>query len=215
MAVTIGEFLERLEASGILDEAALEATRAKAGNLGEDAEAFVKRLHRDGDLLQLELTESGRLRGSVFIEAVVNLTRAPASPETQPTADPVTELRQLMLTDELKHGRVKAEVGKIEEALPPGLTLDLDSDQGEEIREQLTDLRLRAMAAMRLSLALLSAFAEAALGDPGETYSLRVGDRLVLADPAVTSNSSSVVLFGNKAGTTWSTMKRSRTMTKT
>jgi len=53
---------------------------------------------------------------------------------------------------------VKAEIGKIEETLPPGITLDLDSDQSEEIREQLTDLRLRAMASALVIFLVLMAF---------------------------------------------------------
>jgi HAE1 family hydrophobic/amphiphilic exporter-1 len=57
---------------------------------------------------------------------------------------------------------VKAQIGKIEGTMPAGITLDLDSDQSKEIREQLTDLRLRAMAAALVIFLVLMGFLRSA-----------------------------------------------------
>jgi HAE1 family hydrophobic/amphiphilic exporter-1 len=53
---------------------------------------------------------------------------------------------------------VKEEVERLAVALPPGTALELDADQSEDIREQLTDLRLRALAAALVIFLVLVLF---------------------------------------------------------
>jgi HAE1 family hydrophobic/amphiphilic exporter-1 len=53
---------------------------------------------------------------------------------------------------------VKASIGALEARMPPGATLDLDDDQSKEIRQQLTDLRLRALAAAIVIFLVLTLF---------------------------------------------------------
>ena len=53
---------------------------------------------------------------------------------------------------------VKASIGPLEARMPPGATLELDDDQSKEIRQQLTDLRLRAMAAAIVIFLVLTLF---------------------------------------------------------
>jgi HAE1 family hydrophobic/amphiphilic exporter-1 len=53
---------------------------------------------------------------------------------------------------------VKAAVIPLGERLPPGATLELDEDQSKEIRQQLTDLRLRAVAAAIVIFLVLTLF---------------------------------------------------------
>jgi HAE1 family hydrophobic/amphiphilic exporter-1 len=53
---------------------------------------------------------------------------------------------------------VKAAVGPLEARMPPGATLELDDDQSKEIRQQLTDLRLRAIAAAIVIFVVLTLF---------------------------------------------------------
>ncbi len=53
---------------------------------------------------------------------------------------------------------VKASIGPAEEKLPPGVALELDIDQSEEIEKQLTDLKLRAIAAAIVIFVVLTLF---------------------------------------------------------
>ena len=53
---------------------------------------------------------------------------------------------------------VKAVIGPLESRMPPGATLELDDDQSKEIRQQLTDLRLRAVAAAIVIFVVLTLF---------------------------------------------------------
>ena len=53
---------------------------------------------------------------------------------------------------------VKASIGPLEARMPPGATLELDDDQSKEIRQQLTDLRLRALAAAIVIFLVLTLF---------------------------------------------------------
>ena len=53
---------------------------------------------------------------------------------------------------------VKASIGPLESRMPPGATLELDDDQSKEIRQQLTDLRLRAVAAAIVIFLVLTLF---------------------------------------------------------
>ena len=53
---------------------------------------------------------------------------------------------------------VKASIGPLESRMPPGATLELDDDQSKEIRQQLTDLRLRALAAAIVIFLVLTLF---------------------------------------------------------
>jgi len=53
---------------------------------------------------------------------------------------------------------VKASIGPLEARMPPGVTLELDDDQSKEIRQQLTDLRLRAVAAAIVIFLVLTLF---------------------------------------------------------
>jgi HAE1 family hydrophobic/amphiphilic exporter-1 len=53
---------------------------------------------------------------------------------------------------------VKASIGPLEARMPPGATLELDDDQSKEIRQQLTDLRLRAVAAAIVIFLVLTLF---------------------------------------------------------
>jgi HAE1 family hydrophobic/amphiphilic exporter-1 len=54
--------------------------------------------------------------------------------------------------------RVKAEVDSLRSLLPPGASLELDQDQSKEIRAQLSDLRLRALAAAVVIFLVLMLF---------------------------------------------------------
>lgn len=53
---------------------------------------------------------------------------------------------------------VKAEAGRLAGSLPAGAILELDADQSRQIREQLTDLRLRALAAALIIFLVLVLF---------------------------------------------------------
>jgi HAE1 family hydrophobic/amphiphilic exporter-1 len=53
---------------------------------------------------------------------------------------------------------VKATIGPLQDRMPPGATLELDDDQSKEIRQQLTDLRLRALAAAIVIFVVLTLF---------------------------------------------------------
>ncbi|MBT8462765.1 MAG: efflux RND transporter permease subunit, partial [Gemmatimonadetes bacterium] len=53
---------------------------------------------------------------------------------------------------------VKEAIGPLEARMPPGATLELDDDQSQEIRQQLTDLRLRALAAAIVIFLVLTLF---------------------------------------------------------
>jgi HAE1 family hydrophobic/amphiphilic exporter-1 len=53
---------------------------------------------------------------------------------------------------------VKEAVGQVRAKLPPGVTLELDVDQSEEIEKQLTDLKLRALAAAIVIFLVLTLF---------------------------------------------------------
>ena len=53
---------------------------------------------------------------------------------------------------------VKAVIAPLEARMPPGATLELDDDQSKEIRQQLTDLRLRALAAAIVIFVVLTIF---------------------------------------------------------
>ena len=53
---------------------------------------------------------------------------------------------------------VKAVITPLEARMPPGATLELDDDQSKEIRQQLTDLRLRAVAAAIVIFVVLTIF---------------------------------------------------------
>lgn len=53
---------------------------------------------------------------------------------------------------------VKAVIAPLEARMPPGATLELDDDQSKEIRQQLTDLRLRALAAAIVIFVVLTLF---------------------------------------------------------
>jgi len=53
---------------------------------------------------------------------------------------------------------VKEAIVPLEERLPPGAALELDDDQSKEIRQQLTDLRLRAIAAAIVIFLVLTLF---------------------------------------------------------
>jgi len=54
--------------------------------------------------------------------------------------------------------RVKARVDSLRPLLPPGASLELDQDQSREIRAQLSDLRLRALAAAAVIFLVLMLF---------------------------------------------------------
>ena len=54
--------------------------------------------------------------------------------------------------------RVKAEMSELAEALPTGTRMELRSDRSENIREQITDLRLRAIAAALVIFLVLMLF---------------------------------------------------------
>jgi HAE1 family hydrophobic/amphiphilic exporter-1 len=53
---------------------------------------------------------------------------------------------------------VKAVIAPLEARMPPGATLELDDDQSKEIRQQLMDLRLRALAAAIVIFVVLTIF---------------------------------------------------------
>ncbi len=53
---------------------------------------------------------------------------------------------------------VKGEIAPLQARMPPGATLELDDDQSKEIRQQLTDLRLRALAAAIVIFVVLTLF---------------------------------------------------------
>ncbi len=53
---------------------------------------------------------------------------------------------------------VKAELGRLQSLLPPGVRLILDDDESAVIRAQLTDLRFRALVSAAVVLAVLLAF---------------------------------------------------------
>ncbi len=54
--------------------------------------------------------------------------------------------------------QVKAEIEPLQDKMPPGVVIELDVDESEEIHKQLTDLRLRAMMAAVVILLVLMLF---------------------------------------------------------
>lgn len=54
--------------------------------------------------------------------------------------------------------RIKERLEELEEGFPPGVRLELDEDESREIRAQLTDLRLRALAAAVVIFVVLTLF---------------------------------------------------------
>jgi HAE1 family hydrophobic/amphiphilic exporter-1 len=169
-------------------EVAVELDRAKLGALGIRPEAVDQRirdlstLRAPGSLVldgqQLTLAVRTRVSRVSELEDLVLLQR-PEGPVRlrdvgtvrEQTADPQGYYRingqptvSILVSREPGTNAVrlaeavKAEAEPLQIKLPPGVLLDLDIDQSEEIEKQLTDLRLRAIAAAIVIFLVLTLF---------------------------------------------------------
>jgi HAE1 family hydrophobic/amphiphilic exporter-1 len=104
-----------------------------------------------------------RPRGAVRLRDVgrVRLEEEPATSYHRIDGQPTVSLvvgRQAGSNAIQVADRVKAEVDSLRSLLPPGASLEMDQDQSKDIRAQLSDLRLRALAAAAVIFLVLVLF---------------------------------------------------------
>lgn len=101
------------------------------------ATPLASRLRRDFDVLLEEARSAARRAGSIFVEAVSLNVAAPMLETKSSAADPVSELRSLMLNDGFNRNVVEQEVGdllrQLQKYLPPELRDRFGKDDAEMI----------------------------------------------------------------------------------
>ncbi|MDP2480285.1 MAG: efflux RND transporter permease subunit [Candidatus Palauibacterales bacterium] len=110
-----------------------------------------------------ELVVLPRPQGAVRLRDIgrVRLEEAPATSYHRIDGQPTVSLqvgRQAGSNAIDVADRVKAEVDSLRALLPPGASLELDQDQSQDIKAQLSDLRLRALAAAAVIFLVLMLF---------------------------------------------------------
>jgi len=92
-------------------------------------------LRRDADVLAEELREAGRRSGSTFIEKVVNETASKAGGTRSSSAEPITELRQLLQNEGMDRSnvleRTQELLDELKKKLPPQLRDRFEAQQDD------------------------------------------------------------------------------------
>ena len=109
------------------------------------------------------MSEAERPSGAVRLADVAEVTLTAAEPQSYHRIDgrPAVSLvvyRQAGVNAIDLSDRIEGKVSEVRPALPPQVRIELDHDRSEDVRAQLTDLRLRAVAAAVVIFLVLTIF---------------------------------------------------------